>query len=312
MGVLISVKGNNYCKKFNYKMKKTKYIILFCFIILFSNKSRGQFAIAGTPGAVFIDILPDTLLNPSGAPGAGVHSMYYYIDINQDTINDIEINANATTSPGAYYWYVNISSLNSFTDFSLGSIDSTFSNSSQCSWWITRPILNIFHKGDTIYNGNYVSSGYLGYRNAVTGCNYDVKSSQWLNQGDVFFGVQYKTAFDTSFGWVKVNVTNYQNVLIKEFSLGGTSVGLNSNVHNADFISIYPNPTRDKIYVLSNKTDCEHSKYKILNMTGNVVKQGVFLGSISLIDLSSLYNGIYILSINTTDGILTKKLVIQR
>src|SRR5437763_441898 len=49
--------------------------------------AHGQYFIAGTHGLIYLDITPDTLLNPTTS-----NKEYYYIDINQDGTNDVKIN----------------------------------------------------------------------------------------------------------------------------------------------------------------------------------------------------------------------------
>ncbi len=276
------------------------------------NNAKAQYIVAGTPGAIYQDIVPDSLLQPSVSPGAGIHDMYYYIDINQDASADIEIHAKAITSPGAYSWNVEVSSLNSFTAFSLGSIDSTYTtaNTVCSSAWITRNILKIYNNGDTIKNANYISAGYLGFRFAQSQCQFDIYSTQWLNIGDVFLGVRYQTGSDTAYGWVKVNVTAVQNVLIKEFSLGSPVAGVNSNNKN-NFIIVYPNPAIDKIYI--EHTNNDEMEINLLDIVGKQVgEETKSENPTTEIDVSGLSEGVYFMKVSTNEGVLTKKIVVAR
>ena len=288
------------------KVKNTP-IAIFILIninLLFINEIKSQYAIAGTQGAIYVDIVPDTLLNSPPPPGG---DEYYYIDINQDGIDDIKIDAGSSISPGVSYWKIDISSLDSFTSFSLGNIDSVMNGSNLCGYF---SMLQVFNNGDTIKNTNYVSQGYLGYAIMVNGGCTGV-GNEWVNKGDKFFGVKYQTAVDTTFGWVKVNVADASTVLIEEFSLGSPVAGINSTHDFSKLITVYPNPTTEKIYLLQNTSgEIEISLFDVYGkQSGATFKSRT---QKTEMDLSGLTMGIYFVQVKTDDGIATKKIIIHR
>ena len=85
----------------------------------------------------------------------------------------------------------------------------------------------------------------------------------------------------------------------------------NSNVisfNKSEFgISVYPNPFLETIFIESE----EKGKIQISNINGQVVYRQIIENSEELIDLSSLEKGIYFLTVYSTDGLETRKIIKQ-
>ncbi len=75
-------------------------------------------------------------------------------------------------------------------------------------------------------------------------------------------------------------------------------------------LSIYPNPTRGEFYILTEKS-YGNSEISIQDMTGKTVYTTTlnFANQRGTVDISSLPVGVYVVSIQTTDGKITKKLI---
>src|SRR5690606_2312444 len=79
---------------------------------------------------------------------------------------------------------------------------------------------------------------------------------------------------------------------------------------SANDLNLYPNPTRGEVYLLTEKSYGD-SEVVVSDLTGKTV----FQTSVNLqnqrgtIDVSSLPVGVYVIKINTTDGVITKKLI---
>ncbi len=286
-------------------IKLIGFILTMGYIILFPLNINGQYVIAGIHGSLYKDIAPDTLLNPSISIGSGIHDMYYEIDINQDSIYDIQLHATGHTSSGAYNWWVEITSLDSQISLSLGSIDSSYITSSQCgNYWVTRPILKLYRNNDTITNNMYVDSGFLGYRNNITFC-HDVTSIEWINEGDAFFGYKFQTASDTLFGWVKINVTNYQTVLIKEFSLGPPLTNIREITNSFNIVTVYSNPASNKLYIST------FNDKPVMVTINDISGRELICTGEREIDISNLCQGVYFVQVKTSTGLFTKKIIIK-
>jgi hypothetical protein len=74
---------------------------------------------------------------------------------------------------------------------------------------------------------------------------------------------------------------------------------------------ISPNPCSASIEIKFEDLRDE-AELKITDLLGNLVKQKNNLSEITTVDLSSLQNGIYFVSVKTKDGVLTKKIIVQR
>jgi hypothetical protein len=76
--------------------------------------------------------------------------------------------------------------------------------------------------------------------------------------------------------------------------------------------SIYPNPANDKITITHGGKLTEETKISIFSIKGELIIYGKFQDQNRLeMDVSTLTNGIYLVKIETTAGIESKKLVIQ-
>lgn len=75
-------------------------------------------------------------------------------------------------------------------------------------------------------------------------------------------------------------------------------------------LSIYPNPTRGEVYILTEKAH-GNSKIIISDMAGKTVHQTEvdLSNKPGILDVSNLPVGLYLIQINTKDGIITKKLI---
>ena len=72
-----------------------------------------------------------------------------------------------------------------------------------------------------------------------------------------------------------------------------------------DVFCVYPNPTNNRIY-FTGKTDLENINIEIKNLAGELVQHEK---NKSEIDLNNLPNGIYILTIESINSYVVKKVV---
>lgn len=84
------------------------------------------------------------------------------------------------------------------------------------------------------------------------------------------------------------------------------SVNIHDNKQN--HLNLYPNPSKGKIFVNSSIIYNDISIY-------NIVGKEVYLneeGSQEIIDISNLSNGIYFINFNTKEGVITKKIILDK
>jgi hypothetical protein len=287
-------------------MKKLCTIL---FIVL-SLAGKAQYAIAGVHGSIYVDIVPDTTIQ-SVANGP---NQAYFIDINQDGIKDVEIET-AYSYMALHSQYFNqeveVYSQNANTSFFRGGYIDSVTCLSQTGGPTTytasiTPILRVFNLGDTIFDGISYNSGQLQYYNDVSppiGNHCYEMRSEWTSAGDKYFGVKYKTATNSLYGWIKVNV-GYASCKIEEFSIGVPFVGIKKNTAIEKLINIYPNPANNNLQISGG----EIGEIKISNVLGYEVFRA---SHASQVDVSNFQEGIYFVTVKTSEGITTKKIIVQ-
>ncbi len=90
--------------------------------------------------------------------------------------------------------------------------------------------------------------------------------------------------------------------------------GINE-VNNSLNFDVYPNPVSDFIYIENKEPNCEMQSLNILDITGKqVLSQNVTKEKITdyKLDIGKLENGIYLLQIETNQGIYLKKILVSR
>ncbi len=91
-----------------------------------------------------------------------------------------------------------------------------------------------------------------------------------------------------------------------------TVLGINDLMGKEKNIVIYPNPANNKITISNNKEIPEEAIVSIFEISGQKVLQEKFHNQKLIeIDVSRLTNGIYLVKIQSKEGMVVKKLVIQ-
>lgn len=131
---------------------------------------------------------------------------------------------------------------------------------------------------------------------------YIVGSTQSLTQiGTINSIQQTKQVFDT----VNFTPQSAYNIFIAHFEPNPLS---NENFYNNSLI-IYPNPANDYIKIENNKTTSENFNYKIIDVTGRIVKSGFSKFNME-INIENFSDGIYTIKIEIENGEkLSKKLI---
>lgn len=87
-------------------------------------------------------------------------------------------------------------------------------------------------------------------------------------------------------------------------SVTGTSLGLNENA--ADVATVFPNPSKG-IYTISLKNSATIEKVSVTDITGK--QTAISLDANNSFDISSYATGIYILNLQTSEGVINKRLI---
>jgi len=91
------------------------------------------------------------------------------------------------------------------------------------------------------------------------------------------------------------------------------SLGINENQF-AENIRIYPNPAKEFVTINMNEFDGELSEINLINVQGQIIYTLDTKNQSKIFDLkiNSFSEGIYVLQLHTSNGILTKKLIITK
>lgn len=128
------------------------------------------------------------------------------------------------------------------------------------------------------------------------------------NNVDIFERVD----IDNAFGNYTITVSHKGSIgsTGQRFSLivSGANIVLDNNDINKKIISIYPNPTSDKLFV--NTSDVPVSQYEIYDLQGRLVKRSQIndLSSFT-IEMNDINNGMYLLQIQSANGTSSHKII---
>lgn len=103
--------------------------------------------------------------------------------------------------------------------------------------------------------------------------------------------------------------TNNITGLVIPGSSWQSGLGVNDATTESSLITVYPNPANDVVYLISPD---QISSYKIMSISGQLVKQEETSASTVSVNTSELKNGFYIVQIETEKGFTTKKINIAR
>lgn len=118
---------------------------------------------------------------------------------------------------------------------------------------------------------------------------------------------------ETNYTFTDQNVSNgIQYYRLKQFDFDGTVATLNTISVNPDSefeLNIYPNPAKEKLTV---KASSRISTIQITNLSGTLINTSVANAFSSIVDLSEMENGIYLVTVISEGRKLSKKLVVNK
>ena len=75
--------------------------------------------------------------------------------------------------------------------------------------------------------------------------------------------------------------------------------------------SVYPNPSRGMVHLLSNGT-YKNANFEVIDLTGKTVQSGFVKDKDNLINTANLSKGLYFIKIYTNTSVESHKLIIQK
>lgn len=165
------------------------------------------------------------------------------------------------------------------------------------------------------YNGgHHFSDWHIGYAKSLDGSQWTKHSANPVLNGtpdswdaaSVGFcsvidsaGVKYKMWYS--------GCNSGQNGCIGYAEMDASSLGIDDHRH--DGISVYPNPVKEHLILHSDLVDRFH--YEITSVNGQKVCNGYVQGNIQRIDLSSIPDGVYFITIKSEESIKIEKIIKQ-
>ncbi len=163
--------------------------------------------------------------------------------------------------------------------------------------------------------------------------NFSARALVWSDNGNdgLYLGMNYGVFYidNTLTEWQPFS-NNLPNVIISELEINTTQQKiyaatygrglwvsdlfddtLSTDAFDLNSFKMYPNPTKDQVYLSWNKS--EKVSVKVFNALGKLVYYSKDQNLITPLQLNtSEYNsGLYFVSVNTIDGVVTKKLIIE-
>lgn len=144
-------------------------------------------------------------------------------------------------------------------------------------------------------------------------------ANQWDGQlwqnGSINYTGQSFNQYAFSFGFTSNFTGTSYGVYLDDLQLTGTSTANITEIDLNNSIKIYPNPSNGLLNIKLNDNLGEFMKISVFDISGKNVYSSQFEfindNQIKTIDLNDLEKGVYSIQINTKNGMINKKLVIQ-
>jgi len=182
---------------------------------------------------------------------------------------------------------------------------------------IKRKIFCSSNAGPTVFNDLVITTDggiFLSSRIGVLKLNADWET-EWQLDNIFEEGIEYQVKKigqfeDNSFYGVGEvvkgdNNTDYFIVRIPEDGVNSVTTILN----NKEILSVYPNPASNILTIELSIPDI--AEYKIYDITGQLIHQSTIKTPTTTIDITSLAVGIYVIQLQTQQGVVSKKFVKQ-
>jgi len=295
----------------NNIMKTIKYLyVLFVFCGSYAN---AQYIIAGQHSSndYYFKFTPDSNVISIPAYESTFYIHYYLLDVNNDGIMDFKFALYAPGSGmGAQLDFCTISGLNN-NKVALGNYDTCFNYG---NGYVERHgMAYAFHYNDTIsFNANWDSLVYLSYAHQLGTPSdsqyFSCGTPNWSNTA--YIGLRVKVDSLNEYGWIKIVGTTFTpyhstTLTMGTFACENIGVGIKQPTSKNEWITVYPNPANNRIQVISGS-----SKIILISIYDMLGKE-MINATEKEIDVSNLQEGIYFMQIKTSEGIATKKIIIQ-
>ncbi len=295
-------------------MLKNSFVILFILTVLCSN-SNAQGIIAGSFDTtdIYTNPIPyDSCFYSNGVGDMSNISHSYYLDIDKNGVSDYKFISSLFWSMfSGGMTYTRIEPLNP-QNYVITKFDTiTYYTSPTPSTAIYQVPLPL-DSGDII---KYDSTLHFTNTTSTLSDNspgYPPSNPGWDQLGEHFIGIMMLVPNDTLFGWIKVSV-EYGRIIINDYACN-RNPNFNYNYVEPDYpCDIFPNPAENFLVVANHKKNEPIKSITFWEIDGTYFKKVSDLvdNKNITIDITELPSSIYILQIETTQKVFSKKIVVR-
>ena len=243
---------------------------------------------------------------------------FFDIDFNNDGINDVTINltnSQYSTTFSSISIYVNLKSA-SMSGATSNEVNASFTSGTSSSVSVYE--VAALNNNQVINNLNsWYSYGYLG-GDATIQIGTQTSSiaiGQFPGQGQKFAGVRFFIGNNLHYGWVRLDMSaSSDTVTIFDFAYdttanaailaGDTGLAVGIGEVNTQLVDYYATEAELRFP----KRLEESTEVLVYDLKGQLQERGRIPAGSEFYSLKRDYNGIYIVELNTTDGVVRKKL----
>ncbi len=259
-----------------------------CFYLLYSTvitvNSQSLPVIFGDYSNMFVINLSDTTLPPTVIQGTHNFSYVYNINPDGNGIVDLEffIIDQYSTLSGNDYRYIDLFSDDS-TYFLVDTlyIDSVFGTyptpyAGTDTFTVVRPFIG----GDTLDIAGNFQWHYHHYMNRIdkpfnpsigTSAYYHSYTIEPWDSSDQYIGIKKIIDGYSYYGWVKVNISSFPIITIKEYALNTDLIGIEAL--SFTHLRVFPNPTSECSVANFTLTKPDVITINLMNSEGKIVKR---------------------------------------
>ena len=277
----------------------------------YSALAGGLTAIAGVANAqiVYTDINPDQLVTGNGD--------MYSLDVDNDGTVDFSLSTLVVSTSYTYGPTVNVN-----LAYNAGVIAPAAGNSMMTTY--SSGIANVPVGSAIGSSGSFsTSSGFLGYSvtYSITGGISQTGSFNGGNfiNGEGFVGLKFQSGGNTHYGWARVEMVDSASVLsVKDYAFESTpNTAINAGETASGPVGIADLENNVVINNLNNQLKVEAAQnltnglINVVSMSGKQVISKSFTSNLERIDLNDLSTGIYMVNVNSDEGVINKKIYVR-
>jgi hypothetical protein len=175
---------------------------------------------------------------------------------------------------------------------------------------------NINNTVNWYVRGNGTSSTGLALAGTVSAMGATQNVGQFHNTTNKYIGVKFTTGASTYYGWIRVDVGNYNTFTVKDWAYQNTpDTAIQAGQGTPTGVSTYLGSVTT-IIATNNLIEAAFANsivgnIQIVNLSGAVVKAVEMNGNDCTIDMSGMPTGIYNVIVTANEGVLAKKVFVE-